>query len=43
MNHADIILLAIAYSDSVNHIVGMICSITAAYVNKRIRGASQRG
>jgi len=43
MNHSDIILLALAYSGSVKHIVGMICTITVEYVNHRIRNASQRG
>lgn len=42
MTHTDIILLAIAYSDSFNHIVGMICAISGAYVIQRIRNASQR-
>lgn len=43
MTHSEIILLAIAFSDSVNHIVGMICIITGTYVVQRIRNASQRG
>ncbi|MDU5475892.1 hypothetical protein [Pantoea sp.] len=38
-----LIQLAIAYADSVNSIVDMLCVIIAAYVVNRIRDASQRG
>lgn len=42
MSNQDLIQLAIAYSDSVNSIIGMLCAIFAEYVINRIQNASQR-
>lgn len=35
--------LAIAYADSVNSVVAMICLVGGEYLVYRIRNASQRG
>lgn len=42
MSHSDFIQLAIAYSDSANAIVEMLCRCLTVYLITRIRNASQR-
>lgn len=43
MSHSDYIQLAIAYSDSVNAIVEMVCRCLTVYFISQLRGASQPG
>lgn len=43
MSHSDYIQLAIAYSDSVNAIVEMVCRCLTVYFVSQLRDASQRG
>lgn len=42
MFHSDLIQLAVAYSDSFNSIIRMLCAIYTAYELSRIKNTPQR-
>lgn len=43
MAHEDLIQVAVAYADSVNAIVTMVCVFLTEYFTCRIRSTSRRG